>query len=96
MKKIDIFDSTLRDGAQGEGISFSVEDKLADRARCSTGLGVAYIEAGNPRSNPKDVEFFRRAAGELPPVKRAGWWRSARPAARARRPEEDTNVRRPA
>lgn len=64
MKKIDIFDSTLRDGAQGEGVSFSVEDKLAI-ARALDRAGVDYIEAGNPHSNPKDEEFFRRAAGEL-------------------------------
>ncbi|MEI3101974.1 MAG: hypothetical protein V8T45_09625 [Oscillospiraceae bacterium] len=64
MKKLEIFDSTLRDGAQGEGVSFSVEDKLRiagalDRA------GVGLIEAGNPFSNPKDAEFFRRANTEL-------------------------------
>jgi 2-isopropylmalate synthase len=56
-KKIDIFDSTLRDGAQGEGISFSVQDKL-NIVRALDELGVAYIEAGNPGSNPKDLEFF--------------------------------------
>ena len=63
MKRIEIFDSTLRDGAQGEGISFSVEDKL-NIVRLLDELGVAYVEAGNPGSNPKDLEFFRRA-GEL-------------------------------
>ena len=62
-KTVEILDSTLRDGAQGEGISFSVEDKLAV-TRLLDGLGVSYIEAGNPGSNPKDLEFFRRA-GEL-------------------------------
>ncbi|MCD8025934.1 MAG: citramalate synthase, partial [Clostridiales bacterium] len=56
-KKITIFDSTLRDGAQGEGISFSVEDKLAIVGALDE-LGVDYIEAGNPFSNPKDIEFF--------------------------------------
>ncbi|MCK9479847.1 MAG: citramalate synthase, partial [Firmicutes bacterium] len=60
MKKIIIFDSTLRDGAQGEGISFSVEDKLAV-AKYLDDLGVDYIEGGNPASNPKDCEFFERA-----------------------------------
>ncbi|MBC8569829.1 citramalate synthase [Zongyangia hominis] len=60
MKKIEIFDSTLRDGAQGEGISFSVEDKL-NIARALDQLGVDYIEAGNPGSNPKDMEFFERS-----------------------------------
>ena len=59
--QIEIFDSTLRDGAQGEGISFSVADKL-QIARELDQLGVAYIEAGNPGSNPKDLEFFRRAS----------------------------------
>lgn len=57
MKAIDIFDSTLRDGAQGEGISFSVQDKL-HIVRALDELGVSFIEAGNPGSNPKDLEFF--------------------------------------
>jgi 2-isopropylmalate synthase len=58
-RKVDIFDSTLRDGAQAEGISFSVEDKLKI-VRTLDDLGVDYIEAGNPGSNPKDIEFFER------------------------------------
>lgn len=61
MKKISIFDSTLRDGAQGEGVSFSVEDKLAVVEYLDQ-LGVDYIEGGNPTSNPKDCEFFERVA----------------------------------
>jgi len=56
-KKIDIYDSTLRDGAQGEGISFSVLDKL-NIVKALDDLGVPFIEAGNPGSNPKDLEFF--------------------------------------
>lgn len=58
MKKIEILDSTLRDGAQGEGISYSVQDKIHI---CQTldELGIGYIEAGNPGSNPKDMEFFQ-------------------------------------
>jgi len=60
MNKIEIFDSTLRDGAQGESVSFSVEDKLNIVAALDR-LGIDYIEAGNPYSNPKDAEFFRRA-----------------------------------
>ncbi|MDR3644240.1 MAG: citramalate synthase [Clostridia bacterium] len=59
-RMVEIFDSTLRDGAQGEGIAFSVEDKL-HIAQLLDGLGAAYIEAGNPGSNPKDLEFFERA-----------------------------------
>jgi len=61
---ISIFDSTLRDGAQAHGISFSVGDKLKI-ARKLDEIGVAYIEAGNPTSNPKDMEFFTRARTEL-------------------------------
>jgi 2-isopropylmalate synthase len=57
---IEILDTTLRDGAQGEGISFSVRDKLA-LAEALDELGVSWIEAGNPGSNPKDMEFFRLA-----------------------------------
>ncbi|MCX8131210.1 MAG: citramalate synthase [Clostridia bacterium] len=58
-KKIFIYDSTLRDGAQAQGISFTVEDKLKIVERLDK-LGVSYIEAGNPGSNPKDLEFFDR------------------------------------
>lgn len=58
-KKVDILDSTLRDGAQAEGISFSVADKLKI-VKALDELGVAYIEAGNPGSNPKDIEFFEK------------------------------------
>lgn len=61
MTKISIYDSTLRDGAQAQGISYSVEDKLKIVERLDA-LGVSHIEAGNPGSNPKDLEFFTRAA----------------------------------
>ena len=57
--KIEIFDSTLRDGAQGQGISFSLEDKLKI-VKVLDEIGIDYIEAGNPGSNPKDMEFFKR------------------------------------
>jgi len=60
--KIAIFDSTLRDGAQAEEISYSVEDKLKI-VKTLDKLGVSYIEAGNPGSNPKDLEFFNRVKG---------------------------------
>lgn len=63
MEKITVFDSTLRDGMQGEGIAFSVEDKV-NIAKALDELGVAYIEAGNPGSNPKDLEFFKRIKNE--------------------------------
>jgi 2-isopropylmalate synthase len=62
-KQIEIYDTTLRDGCQGEGVSFSVEDKLRVAHRLDR-LGVAYIEGGWPGSNPRDVEFFARARRE--------------------------------
>ncbi len=64
--KVLVYDTTLRDGSQGEGLSFSVEDKLNLARKLDEALGLAYIEAGWPGSNPKDEEFFARAAaGEL-------------------------------
>ncbi len=59
-----VYDTTLRDGAQQEGLTLSVADKLGI-ARQLDGLGVGYIEGGWPGANPKDTEFFRRAQGEL-------------------------------
>jgi 2-isopropylmalate synthase len=56
--KVTLFDTTLRDGAQTEGISFSLEDKLKI-AKLLDELGVHYIEGGWPGSNPKDIEFFK-------------------------------------
>lgn len=60
---ITIYDTTLRDGTQREGLSLSVEDKLRIAAKLDL-LGVHYIEGGFPGSNPKDIEFFERV-GEL-------------------------------
>jgi 2-isopropylmalate synthase len=59
-----VYDTTLRDGAQQEGLNLSVADKLTI-SRLIDGLGVGYIEGGWPGANPKDTEFFRRAALEL-------------------------------
>ena len=59
-----IYDTTLRDGAQQEGLNLSVHDKLAI-ARHLDELGVGFIEGGWPGANPKDTEFFKRAATEL-------------------------------
>ncbi|HYJ27314.1 MAG TPA: citramalate synthase [Nocardioides sp.] len=59
-----VYDTTLRDGAQQEGLNLSVADKLAI-ARQIDDLGVGYIEGGWPGANPKDTEFFRRAGEEL-------------------------------
>src|SRR5499426_338853 len=56
---IKIYDTTLRDGTQGEGVSFSMEDKVRLASRLDA-LGIHYIEGGWPGSNPKDLRFFRR------------------------------------
>lgn len=57
MQKIEIYDTTLRDGVQSEGISYSVMDKIRI-AHALDALGIDFIEAGNPGSNPRDAEFF--------------------------------------
>src|SRR5438270_8886493 len=59
--RIQTFDTTLRDGTQGEAVSYSVDDKLIV-ARKLDELGIDYIEGGWPGSNPKDKEFFARAS----------------------------------
>lgn len=87
---IQIYDTTLRDGSQRTDISFSIDDKL-NIARRLDDLGVAFIEGGWPGSNPKDAEFFRRAANME--------WRYAKIAAfgmtcaAEKRPDEDENIR---
>ena len=70
--QVEIYDTTLRDGAQGEGINFSVADKLRIAEKLDS-FGVHYIEGGWPGSNPKDLEFFKQAAKRK--------WRSAKIAA---------------
>jgi 2-isopropylmalate synthase len=57
MRKVKLYDTTLRDGAQGEGISYSVMDKIRIAEELDI-LGIHYIEGGWPGSNPKDMEFF--------------------------------------
>ena len=59
MKKIEIYDTTLRDGAQSEGINFSVSDKLKIIKKLDD-LGIDYIEAGWPGANPVDNEIFNK------------------------------------
>jgi 2-isopropylmalate synthase len=56
---VEIYDTTLRDGAQGEGISFSVEDKIKITLKLDK-LGIHYVEGGWPGSNPKDITYFKR------------------------------------
>lgn len=89
-KKIYTFDSTLRDGMQGEGIAFSVEDKLKI-VRALDALGIDFIEAGNPASNPKDLEFFRRLQSETRRHAKLCAFGSTR--RKNILPEEDSNVK---
>ncbi len=63
-ESVDIYDTTLRDGSQQEGLSLTVDDKLRVAGQLDQ-LGVAYIEGGWPGANPKDDEFFQRAPAEL-------------------------------
>src|SRR5437879_13139581 len=58
--EVEIYDTTLRDGSQGQGVSFSVSDKLRIAEKLDA-FGVHYIEGGWPGSNPKDIEFFTEA-----------------------------------
>ena len=57
--RVQLYDTTLRDGSQMEGISFSVEDKIRITRKLDE-LGLEWIEGGFPGSNPKDAEYFRR------------------------------------
>ncbi len=64
MRLVEVFDTTLRDGLQVEGVSATVDDKLRIAEQLDH-LGVQYIEGGWPGANPKDIEFFARASAEL-------------------------------
>ena len=89
-KRIEIYDTTLRDGSQGEGVSFSVSDKL-EIAKKLDEIGFDYVEGGWPGSNPKDDEFFEKAKDlSLARAKLVafGATRKART-----RPEEDARLR---
>ena len=59
MARVQIYDTTLRDGMQAEGVSFSLEDKVFVARRLAE-FGVDYIEGGFPMSNPKEAQFFER------------------------------------
>src|SRR5215831_14834472 len=87
--KVRIYDTTLRDGTQGEGVSFSLEDKLLI-ARKLDELGVDYIEGGWPGSNVKDAEFFERAKSlNLSNARIAAFGSTCHPRGRA---EDDPNL----
>jgi 2-isopropylmalate synthase len=88
-RRIALYDTTLRDGTQGAGITLSADDKLRIAERLDA-FGIDYIEGGWPGSNPKDMEFFERARGRT--------WRHARLTAFGStrrpgiRPERDENL----
>lgn len=88
--KLQIFDSTLRDGAQGANISFSVDDKLKVIATLDR-LGIDFIEAGNPFSNPAEMQFFQQAAGmKLEHAKLVAFGSTRR---KGIAPDEDSNLK---
>ena len=90
MKQVKLFDTTLRDGAQTEGISFTVEDKLKI-VQLLDWLGIHYIEGGWPGSNPKDIEFFKRAKElKLKNAKLVAFGSTRRAKIR---PEDDANLK---
>ncbi len=87
MARIYIYDTTLRDGSQGEGINFSLQDKLLLTRRLDD-MGVDFIEGGYPLSNPKDTEYFREVAKlPLKHAKVAAFGMTRR---KDTRPEQDT------
>ena len=90
MHRVYIYDATLRDGTQGEGVSLSVEDKLLIARRLDE-AGIDYIEGGFPGSNPKDCEFFERMKQQPPQHSKLTAFGSTR---RARmKSEEDPGLR---
>ncbi|MBN1963164.1 MAG: citramalate synthase, partial [Anaerolineae bacterium] len=90
MTAIAVYDTTLRDGTQSEGISLSVDDKLKI-TRLLDELGVAYIEGGWPGSNPKDAEYFQRVqALDLQHAKIAAFGMTCRVGSQ---PDDDPNIR---
>ncbi|HPQ45940.1 MAG TPA: citramalate synthase [Clostridia bacterium] len=90
MNKIYIYDSTLRDGAQGKNVSFTVKDKIKIVKKLDD-AGIDYIEAGNPGSNPKDAEFFNSIKDvELNNSRIVAFGSTRRPGIKA---SEDINLR---
>jgi len=89
-RRVAIYDTTLRDGTQGAGITFSAEDKVKI-AQALDALGVDYVEGGWPGSNPKDLAFFERARG-LPwaHCRITAFGSTRRPGTRA---DDDANLR---
>jgi 2-isopropylmalate synthase len=91
VNRVDIYDTTLRDGSQGEGVSFTVRDKLAVTERLDD-LGVRYVEGGWPGSNPRDAEYFMEARRlRLATARIAAFGSTARPGTT---PSADANIRK--
>ncbi|HYF94808.1 MAG TPA: citramalate synthase [Symbiobacteriaceae bacterium] len=90
MQAATLYDTTLRDGAQRAGISYSIQDKLRIAHRLDA-LGVAYIEGGWPGSNPKDEEFFARLRRE--PLRHARAVAFSSTCRAGSRPEDDVTLR---
>src|SRR5213594_1477757 len=89
-REIKIYDTTLRDGTQGEGVAFSMEDKVRIAQRLDA-LGVHYIEGGWPGSNPKDLRFFKRVQDAVFKTARiTAFGATRRPGVR---PQEDANLK---
>jgi len=90
VKRIEIYDTTLRDGSQGEGVSFTVRDKLAVTEKLDE-LGVPLIEGGWPGSNPRDAEYFDEVRKlRLSSARIVAFGSTARP---GKAPSEDENIR---
>src|ERR1700674_3956493 len=90
MRRIQIYDTTLRDGSQGEGVNFSLQDKLLITERLDS-LGFDYIEGGFPASNEKDAQYFGRVAGlKLKHIKVCAFGMTRR---RGVRPEDDPGLK---
>ena len=90
MQKLQIFDSTLRDGAQGANISFSADDKIKVIETLDK-LGVDFIEAGNPFSNPAEMQFFQKVSAlKLNHAKIVAFGSTRR---KGITPEEDNNLK---
>src|SRR5262245_47840355 len=88
-REIKLYDTTLRDGTQGEGVTFSMEDKVRIAQRLDA-LGIHYIEGGWPGSNPKDLRFFKRVQGAVfKTAKITAFGATRRPGVRA---PEDPNL----
>ncbi len=90
MQKVDIYDTTLRDGSQREGVSLSVADKIKITEKLDQ-FGIDYIEGGWPGSNPKDIDYFRRASKiKLKHARLCAFSSTRRPGVHI---EEDQNIR---